>query len=67
MNRVFLAIEVVFIVIFVIIAVTALNGGTIPGAEFTTDPIWDSSKVTAPLIASALSIAVLSFLGFDGI
>ncbi|KQO84488.1 porin [Frigoribacterium sp. Leaf263] len=67
MNRVFLAIEVVFVVIFVIIAVIALNDGTIPGAEFTTDPIWDSSKVTAPLIASALSIAVLSFLGFDGI
>ena len=67
LNRVFLAIEVVFIVIFVIIAVTALNGGTIPGAEFTTDPVWDSSKVTGPLIASALSIAVLSFLGFDGI
>ncbi|WP_411700450.1 APC family permease [Conyzicola sp.] len=67
MNRVFLAIEVVFIVIFVIIAVTALNGGTIPGAEFTTDPIWDASKVSGPLIASALSIAVLSFLGFDGI
>jgi amino acid transporter len=67
MNRVFLAIEVVFIVIFVIIAVTALNGGTIPGAEFTTEPIWDASEVTGPLIASALSIAVLSFLGFDGI
>lgn len=67
MNRVFLAIEVVFIVIFVIIAVVALGNGTIPGAEFTTAPVWDASKVTGPLIASALSIAVLSFLGFDGI
>ncbi|MBF4577034.1 APC family permease [Frondihabitans sp. VKM Ac-2883] len=67
MNRIFLAVEVVFVVIFVIIAVVALNHGTIPGAQFTTDPIWDSSKVTGPLIASALSIAVLSFLGFDGI
>ncbi len=67
MNRVFLAVEVLFIAIFVIIAVTALNGGVIPGAEFTTAPIWDSSKVSGPLIASALSIAVLSFLGFDGI
>lgn len=67
LNRIFLAIEVVFIVIFVIIAVIALNNGTIPGAEFTTASIWDSSKVTGPLIASALSIAVLSFLGFDGI
>jgi amino acid transporter len=67
LNRIFLAMEVVFIVIFVVIAVIALNNGTIPGAEFTTAPIWDSSKVTGPLIASALSIAVLSFLGFDGI
>lgn len=67
MNRVFLAIEVIFIGIFVIIAVVALNNGTIPGAEFTTASVWDSSKVTGPLIASALSIAVLSFLGFDGI
>ena len=66
-NRVFLAIELVFVVIFVVIAVTALNGGTIPGAEFTTDPIWTPSEVSGPLIASALSIAVLSFLGFDGI
>ncbi len=67
LNRIFLAMEVVFIVIFVIIAVIALNNGTIPGAEFTTLSVWDSSKVTGPLIASALSIAVLSFLGFDGI
>ena len=67
LNRIFLAIEVVFIVIFVIIAVIALNNGTIPGAAFSTTSIWDSSKVTGPLIASALSIAVLSFLGFDGI
>lgn len=67
MNRIFLAIEVVFIAIFVIIAITALNNGTIPGAELNTAPIWDSAKVNGPLIAGALSIAVLSFLGFDGI
>jgi amino acid transporter len=66
-NRVFLVIELVFVVIFVIIAVIALNGGTIPGAEWSTDPIWTPGKVTGPLIAGALSIAVLSFLGFDGI
>ena len=67
MNRVFLAIELVFVVIFVIIAVTALTTGSVPGAKFTIRPLWDSSAVTGPLIASALSIAVLSFLGFDGI
>ncbi|MCU1408114.1 MAG: amino acid permease [Microbacteriaceae bacterium] len=67
MNRIFLAIELVFVVIFVVIAVSALTGGTIPDAAFTISPLWDASKVTGPLIASALSIAVLSFLGFDGI
>ena len=66
-NRVFLTIELFFLITFVVIAVRALNNETIPGAVFTTDPLWDASKVTGPLIASALSIAVLSFLGFDGI
>lgn len=66
-NRIFLVIELLFVVIFIIIAVTAINGGTIPGAEWSTDPIWTPSEVSGPLIASALSIAVLSFLGFDGI
>ncbi|MET4058879.1 amino acid transporter [Arthrobacter sp. UYP6] len=67
MNRLFLAVELVFIVIFVVIAVSALNSGTVPGAEFTLDPLWNADRVSGPLIASALSIAVLSFLGFDGI
>ncbi|ABS02042.1 APC family permease [Kineococcus radiotolerans] len=66
-NRVFLAVEIVFVAAFVVIAATALNGGTIPGAEWGATPFWDSSQVSGPLIAAALSIAVLSFLGFDGI
>lgn len=67
MNRIFLVVELAFVVIFIIIAVSALNGGTIPGAEFSTAPVWDAETVSGPLLASALSIAVLSFLGFDGI
>ncbi len=50
-NRVFLVIELVFFVIFVIIAVAAINGGTLPGAHWSTDPIWTPGKVTGPLIA----------------
>lgn len=38
MNRIFLAIELVFVVIFIVIAVTALSGNTVPGAAFTIDP-----------------------------
>lgn len=67
MNRIFLAMELVFIVIFFYLAITALNGGTIPGGEWSIKPIWNPEVMTAPLLASALSIAVLSFLGFDGI
>jgi len=66
-NRVFLAIELVFVVIFVVIAVRAINGQSLPNVGWSTTPIWDPNTVSAPLLAAALSIAVLSFLGFDGI
>jgi amino acid transporter len=66
-NRVFLAIELLFVVIFVVIAVRAISGASLPNVGWSTTPIWNPELVSAPLIASALSIAVLSFLGFDGI
>jgi len=66
-NRVFLAIELGFVVIFVVIAVRAINGDSLPNVHWSTTPIWNPETVSAPLIATALSIAVLSFLGFDGI
>lgn len=66
-NRVFLAIELVFVVIFVYIAVRAISGGSLPNVGWSTTPLWNPETVSAPLIATALSIAVLSFLGFDGI
>ncbi|MFJ4223169.1 APC family permease [Microbacterium sp. NPDC089695] len=66
-NRVFLAIELVFVAIFVVIAVSALTGETIAGSSFSLAQLWDPAKVDPPLIAAALSIAVLSFLRFDGI
>lgn len=66
-NRVFLAIELLFVVIFVVIAVRAISGASLPNVGWSTTPIWNPELVSAPLIAAALSIAVLSFLGFDGI
>jgi amino acid transporter len=66
-NRVFLAIELVFVVVFVVIAVRAISGGSLPDVGWSTTPIWNAEAVSAPLLAAALSIAVLSFLGFDGI
>ncbi|KAJ1684766.1 hypothetical protein LUZ63_020037 [Rhynchospora breviuscula] len=65
-NRLFLAAEVVFIVIFVVMAVVAIANGT-NGAELTAKPIFDAADFSPGLVATALSIAVLSFLGFDGI
>ncbi|WP_210414677.1 APC family permease [Microlunatus elymi] len=65
-NRLFLAAEVIFIIIFVIMAITAIAKG-IDGATFTTTPLFNKEYFSAPLVATALSIAVLSFLGFDGI
>jgi amino acid transporter len=47
--------------------VRAINGQSLPDVGWSALPIWNSEVVTAPLIAAALSIAVLSFLGFDGI
>ncbi len=45
----------------------AINGDSLPNVGWSTNPIWNPETVSAPLIAAALSIAVLSFLGFDGI
>lgn len=70
-NRIFLALELVFLVVFVVIAVRAISAGeagqSLPNVAWSTTPIWNSEAISAPLIAAALSIAVLSFLGFDGI
>ena len=64
-NRLFLAAELLFVVIFVIMAIVAISHGT-GGAAVTTTPLFDADHFT-PARATALSIAVLSFLGFDGI
>ncbi|HET9632898.1 MAG TPA: APC family permease [Terrabacter sp.] len=65
-NRLFLTAEVLFLVIFAVMAVVAIAHGT-DGAHVTAKPIFDSANFSAPLVGTALSIAVLSFLGFDGI
>jgi amino acid transporter len=65
-NRLFLAAELIFVVVFVIMAVVAIAHG-VDGAHFTTKPLFNAELFTPQLAAGALSIAVLSFLGFDGI
>ncbi|MGY4718862.1 APC family permease [Naumannella huperziae] len=65
-NRIFLAAELIFVVIFVVMAVAAISRG-VNGASFTTTPLFNPAEFSPALAAAALSIAVLSFLGFDGI
>ena len=47
-------------------AVVAISRG-VNGAVLTTTPLFNADLFTPQLAAAALSIAVLSFLGFDGI
>jgi len=65
-NRYFLIAELAFIVIFIVMAVLAIAKGT-NGAHFTTTPLFNAAQFSPGLVATALSVAVLSFLGFDGI
>ncbi|MCW2810212.1 MAG: amino acid transporter [Friedmanniella sp.] len=65
-NRLFLAAELVFVVIFIVMAVVAISKG-VNGAQFSTTPLFNPDLFTPQIAAAALSIAVLSFLGFDGI
>ncbi|GLW04975.1 porin [Microtetraspora sp. NBRC 13810] len=65
MNKVMLVFELVVLAIFLIIGAVALAQGKGHGNFFS--PLFDSSTFTWPLVFGAVSVAVLSFLGFDGI
>ena len=66
-NWVLLAIEMVTLVIFLVIGLkfVLVDGGGTGGLSL--DPIYQPDKVNLTFVASAASIAVLSFLGFAGI
>jgi amino acid transporter len=57
--------ELIVLAIFMIVGVTALIQGKAQTSAFT--PLFDSSTFSWSLIFAAVSVAVLSFLGFDGI
>ena len=65
-NRYMLAMELVTLALFVVLGLTALYGGAGAGA-LTLKPIYDAHAFSLATVAGATSIAVLSFLGFDGI
>jgi amino acid transporter len=66
-NKVILILEFIVLVIFIVVGVVALNNGVGAGEGLTMKPLFDSTQFSLPLVMGAVSIAVLSFLGFDGI
>ncbi|UOF91201.1 APC family permease [Fodinisporobacter ferrooxydans] len=65
-NKYILIAEFIVLLIFILVGVYALYHGQGSG-HFTMKPLYDSSSFHLSLVMGAVSIAVLSFLGFDGI
>lgn len=65
-NKIVLFLELVVLVIFLIAGIIAISRG-VGGAHFSTKAFYDANNFSLPLLMGAVSIAVLSFLGFDGI
>jgi amino acid transporter len=65
-NRYMLVMELATLSLFVVLGLIALYGGAGAGG-LTLKPIYDPQVFSLSTVAGATSIAVLSFLGFDGI
>jgi amino acid transporter len=65
-NRYMLVGELATLTLFLVLGLNALYGGAGAGG-LTLKPIYDPQVFSLSTIAGATSIAVLSFLGFDGI
>jgi amino acid transporter len=65
-NLYMLAFELVTLLLFIVIGLVALYGGLGAGA-LTWKPVYDPAVFSLATVGGATSIAVLSFLGFDGI
>lgn len=65
-SKVFLIGELIVLLLFVVFGVIAVMRG-VNGAHWSLAPFYNPRVVHIGLIFSALSVAVLSFLGFDAI
>lgn len=65
-NKIILIAEFIVLAIFIAAGLIALNNGVGSGG-LTVKPLYDASQFNLSLVMGAVSIAVLSFLGFDGI
>ena len=66
-NYVMNAIMGVSLVWFIALAIRALLGGTGEGTLFSAKPFYNPETFSFSLIMSTTSLAVLSFIGFDGV
>lgn len=65
-NKIIIVLELIVLAIFVGVGIYAIAQG-VNGAEFTYKPLYDADQFSLGLVMGAVSIAVLSFLGFDAI
>ena len=65
-NFYMLIVELAALALFIVVGLVALYGGAGAG-HLTLRPIYDPRVFSLATVAGATSIAVLSFLGFDGI
>ena len=65
-NRYVLVAELIVLLAFVIMGLIALYSGKGAGG-LTLKPLYDPNAFSLSLVVGSVSIAVLSFLGFDGI
>ncbi|HEV7652693.1 MAG TPA: APC family permease [Actinophytocola sp.] len=64
-NRVMLVLELIVLAIFLVVGIVALAAGK--GTGDALAPLFDSGTFSVGLIFGAVSLAALSFLGFDAI
>ncbi|MDK3255785.1 APC family permease [Blastococcus capsensis] len=64
-TKVVLVAELIVLAIFLVVGIAALAGGE--GGGWDLSPIYNSDTFSLELVFGAVSIAVLSFLGFDAI
>ncbi len=65
-NKIILFAQFIVLAVFLVAGLVALFHGKGNG-HLTLEPLYNAKSFSLPLVISAVSIAVLSFLGFDGI
>lgn len=65
-NKIILVFELIVLILFVVIGISAIAQG-VNGAVFSFEPLYNPDTFSMSVVMGAVSIAVLSFLGFDAI